>query len=259
MSFLLACLDRDRRLALSRPGGFYVDAVSVLATAAGFFYLSRFVDHEVDGGSFFAFALPGLALMRLHAGIPRLLTSGSAHLADGTLEILLGSRRPSWLVIFGEAAFEMLRALVLALALLAVGVVAFGADVHLGAAAVAAVLLGLVAGMLLLLGLGTALLGVLLWLRDAGAAASVTSVILPVLGGAYFPLHVLPEPLETFARITPFHLPIDLMRTGLIEGRFDVGQALALVLGSAAALVLAAAFSVYGVRVARRAGGLASE
>jgi ABC-2 type transport system permease protein len=80
---------------------------------------------------------------------------------------------------------------------------------------------------------------------------------LALLGGVYFPIEVLPEPIEKVASALPFTWGVDVFRASLLGGEVDPAQ-LAGLLGSAA-LVLPVALLGFmaAVRRARQTGTLA--
>ncbi|MBJ7470245.1 MAG: ABC transporter permease [Solirubrobacteraceae bacterium] len=256
MNLLRVCVWRDWLVMRTRTPALLFDLFAVLMTAVVFYYLAQYLDRGQD---FFPFVLAGLTIVRIHGAVPRVLASSTARIADGSLEVLMSGRARPAVVFLSEGAFELARGMVLAIGVLLVGVGVFGADVTLTAPGLAAVAVGLVGATLILLALSTALLALLMVLREAGAVGSFSGVLLPILGGVYFPLTILPAPLESIARVLPFHVPVDVIRSGLTAGVFPTTQVAVLAGACAASLAIAALLARPAVQHARRAGRLALE
>jgi ABC-type polysaccharide/polyol phosphate export permease len=253
---IAASITRDWRLARTRGPALAIDLAAVLVSAVVFFYLAKYVDH---GAAYFPFVLAGLTMLRVHAAVPRILQAATGRIADGTAEILVTARSHPAVVFIGEAAFELLRGVALSVLLVVVAKAVFGADVRLTVGGLAAVAIGLAGAAAVLLALTLALLAILMVFREAGAVSSLSGVVLPVACGAYFPRSILPAPLDQITGALPFHLPVDVIRTGFVDGRFPWQDALTLVVAAAASVVIASALARPAVTHARRAGRLALE
>jgi ABC-type multidrug transport system permease subunit len=257
MEAIAAFIRRDWRIARTHTMPFALDGLTVVVNAALFFYLGRYVGAGGDG--FFTFAVAGLAVLRVNAAIPLVLQRVGTELASGNWEGLVSSKRRAGTILIGEVAFETLRGMAVAIAWVIVAGGLFGAPLHFGVAAVAAVVLGVAGAGLLFAGLGVAIIGILMVVRQGATLGSLTGIAVPVLAGAYFPLATLPEPLRTFADALPFHLPVDLMRGALLHDHFSIGTAAALVAGSLTAMCLALLIGRACIEHARRRGTLTAE
>ena len=233
-----------------------IDVITLLSAVTSFFLLGRYVGETRAGVGLFAYAVAGLAVLRLAVVLPRVLTTFASELAGGSLELVLSSPRRATAVIAGSAAYEMLRGLVMAGALLVLAWTVFGLAPPPRAAGVLAVAAGLVGAAALMLGLAVLGAGLLMVVRQAGAIGSFVTVTLPLVAGAYFPVALLPQPLESVATVLPFHFAVELVREGLLAGRFSVPDAALLVLGAAVELLVAFGVLRAGVERARRAGTL---
>lgn len=257
MGLIAASVRRDWRLALTRRPAFALEALAVFAGAGAFFFLSRYVGSAAHRTTYFAFVLPGLVLLRLHTCIPRVLQAVAARIADGTLEILLSGPSRVATALTGEAAFEIVRALVLSMVLIALGALAPGVGLAGGPGALAGVAVGLLGGCVLMLVLAVVLIALLLVFREAGALATFSGIVLPLVGAVYFPVGILPQPLEAIARVLPFHFPSEIMREGLLHGRVDVAAVGEMAAALAVTGAVAALLARHAVAFARRSGRLA--
>jgi ABC-type polysaccharide/polyol phosphate export permease len=181
----------------------------------------------------------------------------SQDLAEGTLELLLDRRTRVSVVMFGEAAFDMLRALVFGVTSIVFATTIFGAPLRVTPGAFVGVAVGLAGAFAVFTGLALCALAILLVVREGGAVGSLTSLIVPVLAGAYFPVGTLPQPFEAIARVLPFGAAVDTVRAGMLEGRLDVAAALKMLVGAALLVALGVAFVERATERARRTGSLA--
>lgn len=258
MSVILGLLRRDWRIARSRPAPYALDAASVLIAAALFYYLGRTVSPD-HGPEFFAFAVAGLAILRIHSAVPRVVVMVNGEIASGSLELLVSSSRRTALVVIGVTAYELLRSLVLSMVLILLAVVLFDAPFAGGVKGVAAMVVGLQGAVFIFAGLAAGVLGVIMVVRQAGGIASLATIVMPVLTGAYFPIKTLPEPVETIALLLPFRRAVDLVRDGMLEGRFPLGDVIVLELQAVALLGCGLLVAHFGIERARRAGSLGLE
>jgi ABC-type multidrug transport system permease subunit len=246
---------RDVRIALSYRIPFFFDVVALLAGAATFYAIGVSIGRE---DSFFAFVVAGLMVLRVHGSLSRVTQSVEAELESGTFELLVSSPLRPVAAIVSAMAFEVVRGTVLAALLVPVAQLAFGADFVLGTpAAYVALLVGLVGAALLFTAVAAFVVAAVLLIRQGIALANAIALTLPILAGAYFPVDALPQPLELIADVLPFRLAVEVIRTGLIEGRLEGGSALALLAGAGVLLAAAAVVLPYAVERSRRRGSLA--
>jgi ABC-type polysaccharide/polyol phosphate export permease len=247
--FVQQAIRRDWALALSHRAPFLFDALALLAGCAMFFFLGRFASEHGGHQGLFAFAVAGLSIVRLNSAMPRLVQSMLQGLASGNLELLLGSPRSSAPVIVAESAFEILRGGLVALATILVAVAVFGAPATASVPGLLAVTAGLCLAMVLFLGFACLTAATLLVVRQGGALATLGTLAMPLIAGAYFPVSRLPQPLEAIAAVLPFRAAVELIRGGLLRGEFVPG--LALVLGIGSAVFLGAGLLAFDRAVAR--------
>lgn len=249
---------RDWAIGLTHRLPFSFDLFSVLMASLLYYYLGRFAASGSSGAEFYAFAVAGISVLRLNGALPRVIQRASHGLADGTLELLLDRRRPVTLVLAGEAAFELLRALVLAVVSIVVATTLFGAPMRFTPGGCLGVAVGLVGGVTVFLGLALIATALLFVFREGGALVTLTSLLVPVLSGAYFPVGTLPQPIEAVARALPFGAAVDTVRAGMLEGRLDLGAALRMAAGAAVLLVAGVAMARWATERGRRAGMLST-
>lgn len=211
-----------------------------------------------QGGEYFGFVLVGMAAFQLLVpALTALPGAVGAGIRSGTLEAMLATpvRLPALLA--GLVAYDLAWAAVRAAVLLAAGV-AMGATLawH-GAPAALGILLLLVLAHLPVGVLGAALV---LAFRTTGPLPKLVLTASVLLGGVYYPTHVVPGGLDRAAAALPLAYGLRALRRTLLDG-----APLAVVGGDVAALagfgaVLTAASSLVFLAAlahARRAGTLA--
>lgn len=251
-----AFIRRDARLARKTPGAIFFDLAGILAAVTSFYLIGRFTKGE-QSETFIAYAAAGIAVLRLQIGLVQTARAVETDTDTGTLEIDLMAAVPAWLYALGSAAYSLLRASLLGVGVILLVNFGFGVDLDMGAAAMAGIVLGVTGGFVLMLGVAMIVIGIMFVFRHGPAMTSLVTVALPVLAGAYFPLSVMPQPLEAVAEATPFHLPVDLIRRGILDSQVEWGKAALLFLASGVLIAIGIAIVNATSDAARRAGSLA--
>ena len=214
MTALRAFLVRDARIALSYRVPFFFDIVALLAGMATFYAIGVSIGRE---DSFFAFVIAGLMVLRVHGSLGRVTQAVESELESGTFELLVSSPLRPVAAILSASAFEVLRGVVLAVLLVPIAQLVFGADFELGSpGAYLALVLGLVGAAMLFAAVAAFVVAAVLLIRQGTALASAIALTLPVLAGAYFPVDALPQPLELIADVLPFRLAVSAAAPGVM-------------------------------------------
>ena len=169
-----------------------------------------------EGGQAFGFLLVGLAGVGMLSvsilALPRAIGGG---VGSGTLEALMATPATLPRLFIGMSAYELAFALARTLLTLGVGW-ALGANLQPG---------GLVAGVGILVLIASAhypiaLIGSALVLayRTSGPLPQGVMLVSTLLGGAYYPTHVIPSWLESVSTVVPLAYGLRAMRGVLLEG-----------------------------------------
>jgi ABC-2 type transport system permease protein len=259
-----AFLRRDFRINLSYRLAFGLQALSVLFPLVLYFFLGRVVDQsnfaarQGLGGGYFGYAAVGLALLTI---VQISLASFANKLREeqftGTLEALLATPASSSLIVLASAGYELLRGVIRALITIVVAVVVFGLALDLDPGSLGVVGLALVGALGLFAALGVAVAAFTVIFKQTAALTGIIGYGLGILGGVYFPIEVMPTPLEEIAAALPFTWGLDVLRASLLGGDVDPLQLVGL-FGSAMLLLPAALLGFrMAVQHARRRGTLA--
>jgi ABC-2 type transport system permease protein len=263
VAVVAAFIRRDFRIDISYRLSFGLDAGSAIFSLALFFYLSRVIDQRSFSaeqglsGGYFAFAAVGVAVLTM---VNTTLSSFSRKLREeqttGTFEALVAAPASTSLIALSSGAYDVIRATFDSLLILVAAVVVFGLDLELGPGSLVTAALALIGTVVLLASLGVAVAAFTVVFKRASALLGLVSTSLALMAGVYFPVEVLPSPLEQIAEALPFTWGLDALRDSLLGG--DVDPAKLAGLFASAALLLPPALWGFNlaVRRARQTGTL---
>lgn len=257
-----AFLRRDRRIETSYKAGLLLGLASSVVTVGVFFFLSGAIGDAVPaldpyGLGYFAFVLLGIAASAyMGTLVGRLSGIIRESQTTGTLELMLLSPSRLSTIILSSTLWMHVSAAIGAGTYLVLGAV-FG--LPFGAINVPAALLAtflMVAGFTGLAILSGAFIIILKRGNPIAGAVTAASV---VLGGVYYPVSSLPEPLQLLGGLFPMSHGLVAIRGAVLQGQ-DIGQLAGslLALTALAIIYLVAGFIVFGaiVRFARSDGSL---
>ncbi|HEV2810945.1 MAG TPA: ABC transporter permease [Acidimicrobiales bacterium] len=260
--WLAAFIRRDWRIARSYRLQFLLEICAVPIALGMLYFLGRLVDQgslPSDGSfsqGYFAFAAVGFAVLGMAQSA---LSSFSSRLrteqTTGTFEALLSSPVSPSVVVVGSAAFDLLRATVGAGATVLVAVL-FGLRLHLSLGTAVSVLVGLPALVATFAAVGVVVASCAVVFKQVTALLGMVTTVIALLAGVYFPVDVLPGPLQVLANLLPFTWGIDVLRAGLLQGEVAGGRLGLLVGFAVVSLPLALWLFGHAVDFARRQGTL---
>jgi ABC-2 type transport system permease protein len=265
LAVLGAFIRRDWRINISYRAGTALEFATMLFSLALFFYLGHLIDNPAFSqeqglsGGYFGFAVVGLALVRM---VQASLSSFSRKLREeqttGTFEVLMATPNRPGLIVLSSAAYDLLRATVSALVLILAAVVFFGLSLDTSPDALAITAVALVGCIGLFASLGVAVAAFTVVFKRSTAFLALIVAFVSLLGGAYFPLSVLPEPLQSIAKALPFTWALDVLRDALLGGDVNLLQLAGLFAAAAVMLPLMLWVFSLALRRARKTGTLAA-
>jgi ABC-2 type transport system permease protein len=259
-----AFLLRDWRTTRSYRAQWGIQVFGALFQLAIYYYLSRIVDEPaITVGhnrtvDYFAFVVIGLGLYGfLTAGLGVFANSIRSEQNAGTLEVLLSVPTPPSVTLFGSGIYGFMWSLGTTTVMFGVAIVVFGLRPVLEPMVLLGATIALVASVALFVSLGIVAAAIaLVYKRTLGFMELVTQG-LALFGGVYFPIDLLPKPLEAVARAIPLTWSLDVLRQSLLAGEVDGSRILTLVMTSA--ILIPAAIWIFhrAVNRARKDGSLA--
>jgi ABC-2 type transport system permease protein len=213
---------------------------------------------RAEGGSAFGFLLVGTSVIMVVtvalSAVPSALSSG---IASGTFEALLSTPTSMPTLVAGVSAFPLLMAALRAGVLVAAGAL-FGVSLALEKLPLALLVLFVVVLAHYAIGLiGGAMV---LAFRTAGPLSRLVLVASSLLGGVYYPTHVIPSWLQSVSAVLPLSYGLRALRRVLLQGASlgTVSGDLLVLLGETAVLLaLGIGLMSLAFRFARRQGTLA--
>jgi ABC-2 type transport system permease protein len=211
-------------------------------------------------GAFFDFALTGVAVMTIASlGVGTFNQNILREQSLGTLEVLFATPTPVAVLLAGSFVFPLILTVVELTLYLGVGIGVFGAGLTVGGVLLAIPLIALTLVTFCAFGIVSASLVVLIKRGDPLSTPLLQAT--SVLGGALFPVTVLPTALEVLARGFPAYYAINGLREALLGtgALSDVGPDL-LVLAGFAVVLLPLSLLIFdkALDAARRSGTLAN-
>jgi ABC-2 type transport system permease protein len=255
---------RDLRIASSYRAPFILEAIETLFAAAMFFYVSRFVDSPQlraslpQGGSYFAYALVGFVYFDyLHAALDTFDRTLQEARDGGTLEPLLVTQVSLPVVLAGSAIYPFLSTTLRIAVYLGWAALLFGFP--LGSANWLSVAATLLATLLAFSALGIFSASYLLLFKRGNPAKWFVLGVSSVVGGMLFPVSILPDWLQFFARLNPVTYALDAIRAALLDDASILviwRPLLVLLLSAAILLPLSMAAFAWGLRRTKMNGTL---
>jgi ABC-2 type transport system permease protein len=251
---------RDFLISRSYRVAFVLDAFFGLVNLAVFLFISRTFEDattaELNGApSYFAFAAVGISLTVV---IDATATVFARRIRDeqvtGTLEAVLTQPISIAELSFGFAAFPLLFGLVRSFAYLLVAAAWIGLDVEraswTGFAAI------LVSSGAAFAAIGVLLGAIVLVIKRGQVVVGMIVFTMGVLGGALFPIEVLPAGFEAVGRVLPTRFAFDGIRSAMFTGEGWAGDAAILLAYGALGIPAAIWTFKQALAYSRRAGTL---
>jgi len=259
-----AFFQRDLRSEASYRVAFILQFLNIFFQVGVFYFISRLLGPaaapylEPYRGDYFAFVLIGIAFAG-YFGVGLSSFSGSLRQAQttGTLEAMLATPTRLPQIVLGSALWDYALTTLKVLVYLAFGALAFG--VNFGGGNFPAALLILALTLAAFSSLGIIAASFIMVLKRGDPVTWAFSALSGLMGGVYYPLSVLPEPLQWVGRLLPVTYALEGMRLALLNGapfRELLPQVLALAAFTAVLLPLSLWAFRRAVRRARIDGSL---
>lgn len=257
---ILALMRRDFAMMRSYRFAIWLDLGYAVIDLAFYYFVSKTFEGAVASDlagapSYFAFVTVGLV-------VTVVIGSTSAQLAmrireeqlTGTLEALVAQPMSPAEFSLGLGALPFVSSMVRAGFYLVVATTLLGADFS-DADWFGFVVVLLVTGFALS-GLGVAIGAVVLVVKRGVTTVSLVTFAMGVLGGAFFPVSVLPDWLEPLSYLVPTRFAFDGLRAALFQGSGWQDDALALALLALVALPAAVWLFAAALRHSKKTGSL---
>lgn len=217
-----AFIRRDFQSESSYKINYLLTVASSLLWIVLFYFLSKIVDSSQEslakyGGNYFSFVLIGLAFSR-YFQLALGTFSSSIHRAQSTgcLEAMLGTQTSPQSCVLYSSLYALLESLVQLGIVLVAGVLFFGVD--FSEANIAATLAVFLLALLTFVSLGIISAAGIVVLKKGDPVGWVLTSASMILGGAYFPIEVMPAWLRAVSRLIPATYALDALRLTMLRG-----------------------------------------
>jgi ABC-2 type transport system permease protein len=255
-----ALVRRDWRITRSYRTALVTDLGFGFLNLVAYYYISKTLKVGLRSGldgapDYFAFAAVGVALsVVLQAAITGVSRRLREEQLTGTLEALCVQPISSGELAFGLAGFPFLFAVVRAFAYLLLA--AAFLSLSLAHTDWLGLFVSFVVSGLALAALGVGLAAIVLVFKRADAIGALGTFGLSLLGGAFFPIRVLPHWLRPVADVLPTRYAFNAVRSALFGTGHWLGPVTALAAVGMVTMVIALAMFSAAVRHAIRQGTL---
>jgi ABC-2 type transport system permease protein len=250
-----AFIRRDFQIESSYKMNFVISVVDSMMILIFFYFLNKLVGQGESsflqryGGNFLAFAVIGLAFARYFQLTLRMFSESirTAQLS-GCLEAMLSSQTDALTIVLMSSFYGLLSGAVQPVLILVAGALLMG--VNLSHMNVLATLLVLAFSILTFVAFGVLSAATILWLKRGDPLAWILGGMGTMLGGAYFPIEVLPQWLKQVSFLIPITYSLDALRLTMLQGySLEMVARPLLVLALMAAILLPASLAIFAATV----------
>jgi ABC-2 type transport system permease protein len=249
----LAVARRDFHVYMSYRARFLTQIASALFSLTLFYYVSRLVHLQGFGtpDDYYAYVVVGLSLLSVIYAC--FLTPGLVRqeLVAGTLERLILSPFGAVRSLIAAGIFPLAYAFGTAVVSLAFACAIFGLRLHWSTVPVGVPVMAL--ALLAFMPFGLLLAAVTIVVKQENVGTSWVIAILSLIGGLYFPVHLLPHWAQVLSKLQPFTPATEVLRHLLVGSPLSTSIGLSLFKLAAFAAVLLPT-SIYALVAAVRVG-----
>jgi ABC-2 type transport system permease protein len=260
----VAFLARGLREQISYRAAFALRLITIALSLGSFFFLARFVESGGSpllaryGGDYLSFGLVGMIVLNLQyvavSAYPRSIREAQV---AGTLEAMLATPTPSWLVLLCSPLYEFVVAFAWAILYLAAGGLLLGVRFEHASPGAIAIAIPLCVVAFASIGFFGAALTMLL--RRSDPISLTLGGLSALLGGVFYPTAVLPPWLRSISALLPITHTLELVRRAAFAGA-GLGELAGPLLGLGLFCAVAAPLGLLAfsctLRRARRDGSL---
>lgn len=259
-----AFIQRDFRIESGYQASFVMGLFESLMLLVIFHFLGELVTPRGTdaltryGSQYFPFAIVGVAFAR-YFDLMLKMFSDSIRTAQvtGCLEAMLSSQTGCVSIVLMSSLYGLISGAIQLLMILSGGALMFG--VKLGHMNVPATLLVLFVSIANFVAFGVLSAAAIVWLKKGDPITWILGGFGSIVGGAYFPISVMPVWMQKISFLVPITYSLDALRLTILQGYSVLGVArpLAVLTGIAIVLVpVSLAMFTAAVRNGRREGSL---
>lgn len=219
----LAFIKRDYRIESGYKTNFLMRIAESLMLLVFFYFLGNLIGSqhtaalEKYGSRYFPFAMIGLAFSRYFELTLKMFSESiRTTQVTGCLEAMLSSQTNSVTVVLFSSLYGLISGAIQLLVILIAGVFLFGVDLsHMN---IPATLVVVALSMTIFVAFGVLSAAAIIWLKKGDPITWVLGTVGGVLGGAFFPVAVMPPALQRIAAVIPIKYSLDALRMTMLRG-----------------------------------------
>jgi ABC-2 type transport system permease protein len=219
----LAFLRRDYRIESSYKLNFVLRAAESLMLLMFFYFLGELVTNPEATGmkkyavGYFPFVVVGTAFARYFDLTLRMFSESIRNAqVTGCLEAMLSSQTDPVTVVLLSSLYSLISGAIQLILILAAAMLIFG--LNLTAINIPATILVFVLSILTFVAFGVLSAAAILWLKRGDPVTWLLGGVGTILGGAYFPVDVMPSWLQKIAFLLPVTYSLDALRLTMLRG-----------------------------------------
>lgn len=219
----VAFIRRDFQIESSYKMNFVINAIDSMMILTFFYFLNALVaaggSHFTGryGGDYLSFAVIGVAFARYFQLTLRMFSDSiRAAQLSGCLESMLSSQTDSLTIVLMSSLYGLISGAMQPLLILVASTVLMGVD--FSHANILSTSLVLAFSILSFVAFGVLSAATILWLKKGDPLAWILGGMGTLLGGAYFPIDVLPAWLQKISLLIPITTSLDALRLTILKG-----------------------------------------
>ncbi len=250
-----AFIRRDFQIESSYKMSFVMNAIDSLMVLIFFYFLNGLVSSGDSrftaryGGNYLAFVVIGVAFARYFQLTLRMFSDSiRAAQLSGCLEAMLSSQTDSLTIVLMSSLYGLISGALQPLVIIAAGVLVMG--VNLSHVNILSTILVLAFSLLTFVAFGVLSAATILWLKKGDPLAWILGGMGTMLGGAYFPIDILPAWVQKISFLIPITYSLDALRLTILKG-YSIGMIVQpiVTLGLMAAILLPLSLAVFAAMV----------
>lgn len=261
----LAFIKRDFSIEAGYQAAFVMGLIESLMLLVILQFVGRLVLPDASdtlsrsGLHYFPFALVGVAFARYFDLMLRIFSESIRSVqVTGCLEAMLCSRTGCVTIVMLSSLYSLISGALQLVLILLGGVLLFGVDLH--SINVPATLLVLLVSISIFVAFGVLSASAIVWLKKGDPITWVLGGLGSILGGAYFPIDVMPVWMQKLSLLIPVTYSLSALRQTMLKGASLAAVSrpvVVLAMVAAVMLPLSAAIFAATVKKGRREGTLA--
>jgi ABC-2 type transport system permease protein len=222
-----AFLKRDFQIAVSYQLNFLLTAMNSFLIVFLFFFISKLVAPTHSGiarygKDFFSYIITGYAFFEYFQMLLRTFASSIQNeQITGSLEAMLSTQTSPYLCIFLSSLYSVLVSLMQLIVIFAAGVVFFGFSIRDINVFSFFIIFSL--SIAIFVGFGILSASFIIVLKKGDPISWVIAGTNFILGGAFFPVSIMPDVLQSIAVIMPATYMLDALRLTILQN-YDLGM-----------------------------------